>query len=67
MKQHERWNGGKAERTLIVDYIFKSLRAELFPEMDKKQFGKVFAEALLRNMVQAELREMMICIVEEEK
>ena len=67
MKSYEQWDGSKAQRTRIVDYILSELHKELFPELTEKQICQVFLEALCRNIVQAELREMMIYIVEEEK
>lgn len=66
MATHEKWAGTKAESTKVVDYFLTNIRDDLFPELSRKEVYQLFEEAFCRNIVQAELREMMIYIKEEE-
>jgi hypothetical protein len=63
----ERWKGTKDELTRLLKYLFEDFHEKMCPAMSEKVFRRVFIETLARNVVTAEIHEMIEFIVENEQ
>lgn len=59
------WDGTKAERVEIIDERRDDIHCTYFPDLSRRDFNRLFLEAFVRNVVQAELIRMMQHILEE--
>lgn len=60
-KEQMHWEGTKAEMVDLIDYILEQEITEnpILQKLSKKTIRKIFCEAMRRNVVLEELREMM--------
>lgn len=56
------WKGTKKEQISILESVLKDIKDANFKELSDKDFNKLFAEAIYRNLVISELTEMMCFI-----
>ena len=59
------WDGTKAERVEIIEERLDDIHCTHFPDLSRRDFNRLFLEAFVRNIVQAELIQMMQHIMEE--
>lgn len=59
------WKGTKKEVYQVIDCVMESIK-ESYPDLSNKKFNKLFCEAIIRNIVQNEIAEMMAYINDNE-
>jgi len=59
------WDGTKKSMIQLLDYMINEMK-EQYPELTKQERTALFCESLARNIVQAELFEMMAYIADSE-
>lgn len=67
MGYRDEWNGTKKELIGLVEFCIDDIRKELDINISDRDMWKLFCEAFGRNVVQAELREMIAYILDEEE
>jgi len=60
------WDGTKAERIATTDEMLDAMQCDHFPTLSRRNFNRLFLEAFVRSVVQAELIQMMQYIINEE-
>lgn len=60
------WDGTKAERISTIDEVLDAMHCDHFPTLNRRNFNRLFLEAFVRSVVQAELIQMMQHIINEE-
>jgi hypothetical protein len=59
------WQGTKKEVYQVIDCVMESIK-ESYPDLSNKKFNQLFCEAIIRNIVQNEIAEMMAYINDNE-
>jgi hypothetical protein len=67
MGYRDEWSGTKKELIGLVEFCIEDIRKELDINISDRDMRKLFCEAFGRNIVQAELREMIAYILDEEE
>jgi hypothetical protein len=61
----DEWTGTNKELQELIDFSIENIQMDEDIRLSQKDIKKLFCEAFSRNLVQSELRSMMISIYEE--